>query len=109
MTAARIAALAGAPVEVPPLSQVLHGRLLTGTGDRFLRHEPGDAQGAWSDAPLSWSAVKVSGEYLSPYLVGKGVVHLPLRTPRPEPGTDVHVPLTGQQRRVAEVLGLSRS
>ncbi len=109
VTAALIAALAGAPVEVPPLRQVLHGRLLTGTSDRFLRREPGEAQGAWGDAPLSWSAVKVSGEYLSPYLLKKDVVHLPLRTPRPDAGLDVHLPLTSQQRPATEVLGLSRS
>ncbi|MEY2441645.1 MAG: sulfide:quinone oxidoreductase [bacterium] len=107
VTAAHIAALAGAPIEVPPLTQVLHGRLLTGTGDRFLRRDPAEVQGAWSDAPLSWSTAKVSGEYLSPYLVAKDVVHLPVRTPRPAAGMDVHVPLTWQQRRSAEVLGLS--
>jgi sulfide:quinone oxidoreductase len=107
VTAAHIAARAGAPIEVPPLSQVLHGRLLTGTSDRFLRREPGEVDGAWSDAPLSWSAVKVSGEYLSPYLLAKHVVHLPLRTPRPATAMDVHVPLTWQQRRSSEVLGLS--
>jgi sulfide:quinone oxidoreductase len=107
VTAAHIAARAGARIDVPPLSQVLHGRLLTGSSDRFLRREPGEVQGAWSDAPLSWSAVKVSGKYLSPYLVAKGIVHLPLRAPRPAAGLDVHVPLTWQQRRATEVLGLS--
>jgi sulfide:quinone oxidoreductase len=107
VTAAHIALLAGAAVEVPQLEQVLHGRLLTGTGDRFLRRGPGDAGGTSDDPPLSWSAVKVSGKYLSPYLVAKGVVHLPLRKSRVAPGIDVRVPLTWQQRRSAEVLGLS--
>jgi sulfide:quinone oxidoreductase len=107
VTAAHIAARAGARIAVPPLCQVLHGRLLTGTSDRFLRREPGEVQGAWTDAPLSWSAVKVSGEYLSPYLLKKDVVHLPLRKPAPAAGMDVHVPLTWRQRRTSEVLGLS--
>lgn len=106
VTAATIAVLAGAPIDVPPLEQVLHGRLLTGTSDRFLRRDPGEKRGAWSDEPLSWSPVKVNGKYLSPYLVDKGVVHLPLRKRGPEPGLQVHVPLTWQERRGADVLGL---
>ena len=109
VTAAHIAALAGAAIDVPPLEQVLVGRLLTGTSDRFLRRDPGEVEGegAASDEPLSWSPVKVSGRYLSPYLLDKGVVHLPVRQRRPQPGIDVRVPLTWQQRRSAEVLGLS--
>jgi len=107
VTAAHIAARAGARIDVPPLRQVLRGRLLTGTGDRFLRREPGEVQGAWTDAPLSWSAVKVSGKYLSPYLLKKDVMHLPLRKRAPAAGLEVRVPLTWRQRRATEILGLS--
>ena len=107
VTSAAIAVLAGAAVDVPPLEQVLQGRLLTGSSDRFLRRAPNEVVGAWSDTPLSWSPVKVSGKHLSPYLVGKGIVHLPVRARHPEPGIAVRVPLTWQQRRGPEVLGLS--
>jgi sulfide:quinone oxidoreductase len=108
VTAAHIAARAGAGVDVPPLQQVLRGRLLTGARDRFLRREPGEAEGFATDKPLWWPPAKVSGKYLSPYLVAKDVVHLPSRGGHPGPGIDVHVPLTRQQKRVhEEVLGLS--
>jgi sulfide:quinone oxidoreductase len=108
VAAAHIAARAGADVVVPPLQQVLHGRLLTGTRDRFLRREAADAQGSATDDPPLWAPAKVSGEYLSPYLAAKNVVHLPLRGRDPSPGIDVAVPLTREQKRVhADVLGLS--
>lgn len=108
VTAAHIAARAGAGVDVPPLQQVLRGRLLTGTRDRFLRRAPGELEGSATHAPLWWPPAKVSGKYLSPYLVAKGVAALPLRAGHPGPGIDVHVPLTRQQKRVHEdILGLS--
>jgi sulfide:quinone oxidoreductase len=108
VTAAHIAATAGAGVEVPPLEQVLRGRLLTGTRDRFLRRDPGEVAGAATAEPLWWPPEKVSGTYLSPYLVAKDVVHLSSRGGHAGPGIDVHVPLTRQQKRVHEdILGLS--
>jgi sulfide:quinone oxidoreductase len=108
VTAAHIAAKAGAAVEVPPLEQVLRGRLLTGTRDRFLRREPGEAAGAANAEPLWWPPEKVSGTYLSPYLVAKDVVHLLPRGGPSAPGIDVHVPLTRRQKRMHEdILGLS--
>ncbi len=107
VTAAHIAAGAGADIEVPPLQQVLHGRLLTGTRDRFLRRDAADAEGVATDEPPLWAPAKVSGEYLAPYLVAKNVVHLPLRARHPAPGIDVAVPLTRVQKRVhADILGL---
>jgi len=108
VSAAHIAARAGAGVVVPPLQQVLRGRLLTGARDRFLRRDPGEDEGFATDKPLWWPPEKVSGRYLSPYLVAKDVVHLPARGGHPGPGIDVHLPLTRQQKRVHEdILGLS--
>ncbi len=94
VTAAHIAARAGADVDVPPLEQVLRGRLLTGARDRFLRREAGAADGTAGTEPLWWPPAKVSGKYLSPYLAAKGVVHLPSRGAPGGPGVDVHVPVS---------------
>jgi sulfide:quinone oxidoreductase len=105
VTAARIAKRAGARVHVPELVQVLRGRLLTGTGARLLS---GDAGGAGSDEPLSWAPDKVSGRYLSPYLVAKNVVDRPTRRTRLVPGVDVSVRLSRHEKRMrADILGLS--
>ena len=108
VTAAHIALRAGADVEVPPLQQMLHGRLLTGAHDRFLRRETAHADGVVTSEPQWWAPAKVSGKYLSLYLVAKNVVHLPLHEAPAAAGIDVHVPLTRQQKRVdPEILGLS--
>jgi len=108
VTAAHIAARAGAAGAVPPLQQVLRGRLLTGTCDRFLRRVPGEFEGTASNKALWWPPEKVSGTYLSPYLVAKDVVHLSSRGGHPGPGIDLHVPVTRQRKRVHEdILGLS--
>jgi sulfide:quinone oxidoreductase len=107
VTAAHIAARAGADVDVPALEQVLRGRLLTGTRDHILRAEPGAKDGTATHQPLWWTPTKVSGKYLSPYLIAKDVVHLPAREDRPGPGIDVRVPLSWQQKRSPAVLGLS--
>ncbi|MEA2156082.1 MAG: sulfide:quinone oxidoreductase [Solirubrobacteraceae bacterium] len=74
VTAAHIARRAGADIEVPALTQVLQGRLLTGTGERFLRRERGDDDGAATEQRLSWAPAKVSGSYLAPYLVARKIV-----------------------------------
>lgn len=108
VTAAHIAAAAGAPVEVPRLGQVLRGRLLTGSDDRFLRRAPGEAGGVVTGESLWWAPTKVGGRYLSPYLLAKNAVHLPQRAGDPPAGIDVEVPLTWEQkRRRADILGLS--
>lgn len=107
VTAARIASRAGATIHVPALQQVLHGRLLTGRGERFLRREPDEADGSATEQPLSWAPAKISGRYLAPYLVANNVVALPSRG-GPDAGIDVFVPLTRQQKRArVDVLGLS--
>ncbi len=107
VTAARIARRAGAAIEVPALVQVLHGRLLTGTSERFLRRDPGDPDGSATDQPLSWAPAKVSGRYLAPYLVAHDVVRVPSPR-RAEAGIEVFVPLTRQQKWAhPDILGLS--
>ncbi len=111
VTAARIARRAGADIDVPALRQVLHGHLLTGDGERVLRRAPEDPEGSATNRPLKWTPTKISGRHLSPYLVAKGIVHLPARGAGPqEPGIEVlvPVPLSRQSKRVREdILGLS--
>jgi sulfide:quinone oxidoreductase len=108
VTAAHIAAAAGARIEVPELTQVLRGRLLTGGHDRLLRRAPGEAGGVVTGESLWWTPTKVGGRYLSPYLVSKDAVHLPERGADVPAGIDVQVPLTWQQRRGRDdILGLS--
>jgi sulfide:quinone oxidoreductase len=94
VTAAQIAVRAGADIVVPALEQVLRGRLLTGAADRFLRRDPvaGD-DSAVATEPLWWPPVKVSSRYLTPYLIAKNIVHLPVHEDDPGPGVDVDVPL----------------
>ena len=89
---------AGADIEVPPLEQKLRGRLLTGGGDRFLHRDTGATGGTATSEPLWWPSAKVSGKYLSPYLAGKGVVHLPSRGAPPENAMDVEVDVTRPRR-----------
>ncbi len=111
VTAARIAWRTGADVVVPRLAQVLHGRLLTGNGERFLRREPGDADGSASSGPLAWAPAKVSGRHLAPYLIDRNIVHAVARggaTATAEPGIEVFVALSRQEKREhPDVLGLS--
>jgi sulfide:quinone oxidoreductase len=107
VTAARIARRAGADTAVPALAQVLHGRLLTGRGELFLRRGLDDDEGSTNDGPRLWAPAKVSGRYLAPYLVAKNVVHPPARRADPGPGIDVCVPLSRAQKRVhTDILGL---
>jgi sulfide:quinone oxidoreductase len=71
--AADIAAEAGAVVERTPFRPVLRGRLLTGRGERWLRHDAaGDAaEGEVARHALWWPPGKVSGRYLSPWLAAR--------------------------------------
>jgi sulfide:quinone oxidoreductase len=95
VTAAHIAAGAGADVEVPALEQVLRGRLLTGTHDHLLHGETA------VDKPSLWAPAKVSGKYLSPYLVDNHIVHLPVRRAPGAAGIDVRIPLAREPQRTA--------
>ena len=86
---------------------MLRGRLLAGTRDRYLQRDPGRNAGSASNEPLWWTPTKVAGRYLSPYLIAKDVVHVQSRGGSSLPqGLDVDVPLTWQQKRASEILGL---
>jgi sulfide:quinone oxidoreductase len=71
--AADIAADAGAVVERKPFRPVLRGRLLTGSGARYLRHDAagGDGEGEATPHTLWWPPSKVNGRYLSPWLAAR--------------------------------------
>ncbi len=108
VTAAHIAAAAGAHVDVPAPAQVLRGRLLTGGHDRLLQREPGETGRVVTGESLWWAPTKVGGRYLSPYLVAKDAVHLPERAAAAPEGIEIEVPLTWQRKREREdILGLS--
>lgn len=102
VAAAHIAACAGAPVTVPPLQQVLRGRLLTGRLDRYLRREVDGAvtHGEAAEEPLWWPPGKVSGRYLTPYLADRGVIHLRAGVDGGT-GVDVDVPVDRPRAGVA--------
>jgi sulfide:quinone oxidoreductase len=68
--AADIAADAGAVVERKPFHPVLRGRLLTGSGARYLRYDAagGDGEGEATTHTLWWPPSKINGRYLTPWL-----------------------------------------
>lgn len=104
--AAHIAAAAGAEVTPQPAHLVLRGRLLTGRQDRFLRCEPGDANGTAGTEPLWWPPAKVSSRYLGPYLAARNLVTLP-PDGTPGAGIDVCVPVAWHDHYREDVLGLN--
>ena len=65
-----IAAFAGADVTPSPFTPVLRGRLLTGTGERYMHYAAGGGggEGEVADHALWWPASKVAGRRLAPYL-----------------------------------------
>ncbi len=73
--AASIAERAGALVDAEPFHPVLRGMLLTGGADRYLVRgtvtEARAGTGEASESPLWWPPTKISGRYLSPYLLGR--------------------------------------
>jgi sulfide:quinone oxidoreductase len=71
--AADIAAEAGAIVERTPFRPVLRGRLLTGSGPRYLRHDAagGDGEGEATTHALWWPPSKINGRYLAPWLAAR--------------------------------------
>ena len=71
--AADIAADAGAPVERTPFRPVLRGRLLTGRGPRYLRHDAagGAGEGEATTHTLWWPPGKINGRYLAPWLAAR--------------------------------------
>jgi sulfide:quinone oxidoreductase len=68
--AADIAAGAGAVVERKPFRPVLRGRLLTGSGARYMRYDAagGDGEGEATTHTLWWPPGKINGRYLTPWL-----------------------------------------
>jgi len=91
--AEHIAGRAGADIEPGPFRPVLRGKLLTGRGSRFLRHELGGGadEGTASDFKLWFPPTKVSGKYLSQWLPRLDEAHHP---PAPgEPHVEIEVPL----------------
>jgi sulfide:quinone oxidoreductase len=68
--AADIAADAGAVVERKPFRPVLRGRLLTGSGARYMRYDAagGDGEGEATTHTLWWPPGKINGRYLTPWL-----------------------------------------
>ena len=71
--AADIAADAGANVERTPFRPVLRGRLLTGRGPRYLRHDAagGGGEGEAATHALWWPPGKINGRYLAPWLAAR--------------------------------------
>ncbi|MEA2270163.1 MAG: sulfide:quinone oxidoreductase [Solirubrobacteraceae bacterium] len=65
-----IAQRAGADVTPQPFRPVLRGQLLTGQGERFLRHAAagGGGEGEVAEHTLWWPPSKVAGRRLAPYL-----------------------------------------
>lgn len=73
VASAAIASLAGAEVDVPPFHPVVHGKLLTGAGPKYLsaRYMGGHGFSATiADEPGEGSDSKVTAAELSPYLAG---------------------------------------
>jgi sulfide:quinone oxidoreductase len=102
-----IAELSGARVDTPMPTPVLRGRLLTGRRDRFLRRELSGEVGEAADEPLWWPPAKVSGRYLAPYLVRKGLVPIPRHDGEsPVAGVDVSVQARRAARYAPDLLGL---
>jgi sulfide:quinone oxidoreductase len=68
--AADIAADAGAVVERAPFRPVLRGRLLTGSGPRYMRYDAagGGGEGEATTHTLWWPPGKINGRYLTPWL-----------------------------------------
>jgi len=68
--AADIAADAGAVVDRKPFRPVLRGRLLTGSGARYMRYDAagGDGEGEATTHTLWWPPGKINGRYLTPWL-----------------------------------------
>jgi sulfide:quinone oxidoreductase len=90
-----IARRAGAEVTPEPFRPVLRGRLLTGHGERYLRHVAGGGggDGEAADHALWWPPGKIAGRRLAPYLAERDeAAHLG-REPAPA-GVAVQADLT---------------
>jgi hypothetical protein len=106
------------PIDPKPFRPVLRGKLLTGIGAQFLRHDlrGGNGESATSDLKLWAGATKVVGRYLGPWLAradGEAADHLLEHDPVPVEHVDVEVPLshelrTGDNPMEVDSLGVMR-
>ncbi|HET6510266.1 MAG TPA: FAD-dependent oxidoreductase [Baekduia sp.] len=105
-----IAAWAGADVTPEPFRPVLRGVVLTGRGQRWLRHDPAqDPEGTTARHALFWPPTKVAGRYLSPFLAELDQAEeLGDRLPQPD-GRPVELDLEREIPAAADALRLARS
>ncbi len=82
-----IAAAVGAPLSPEPYRPVLRAMLLTGGDTRYLRHAVagGDGEGAIATAPLWYPPAKLTGRYVSQFLLARDDAQRP-RRPLSNPG-----------------------
>lgn len=105
-----IAAWAGADVEPAPFRPVLRGVVLTGRGQRWLRHDPAqDPEGATARHALFWPPTKVAGRYLSPFLAELDQAELLGEKLLQPDGRPVELDLEREIPAAADALRLARS
>jgi sulfide:quinone oxidoreductase len=101
--AEHIAASAGAPIDPAAFRPVLRGKLLTGAGAQYLRHDlhGGSGESTTSELKLWAGATKVAGRYLGPWLAradGDTADHVLEQVPAPVEHVDVEVVLSHELR-----------
>jgi sulfide:quinone oxidoreductase len=101
--AEHIALEAGAPIEPAPFRPVLRGKLLTGAGAQFLRHDlrGGSGESTTSQLKLWAGGTKVAGRYLGPWLAradADAADHVLEDAVPPVELVDVEVPLSPELR-----------
>jgi sulfide:quinone oxidoreductase len=107
--AEHIAARGGAPIEPRPFRPVLRGKLLTGAGAQFLRHDlhggAGESQASMFE--LWFPPAKVAGHYLGQWLAMPDGISPPARaTSLDAEHIDVEVPLPHTLRTGDDPLSL---
>jgi sulfide:quinone oxidoreductase len=96
--------------QAEPFRPVLRGVVLTGRGQRWLRHDPAqDPEGATARHALFWPPTKVAGRYLSPFLAELDQAEqLGDQLPQPD-GRPVELDLEREIPAAADALRLARS
>lgn len=104
-----IAAAAGADVEVTPFRPFLRGVVLTGRGQRWMRHDVagGGGEGEAARHALFWPPTKVAGRYLAPFLHALDEAEQLGETPHPD-GQPVELDLEREVPAAADALRLAR-
>jgi len=93
--AEHIAAQVVEDIEPQPFRPVLRGKLLTGSGARYLRHAAGSPRrDAASDLELWWPPTKVSGRYLSRTLAHLEGAEAELPQPAADDGILIDTPVS---------------